>query len=467
MKRKGDEFYPPQPRLGYVIDRKSKEIPPYLNAVSQDIGQGGAQKNKPIKFSFTCSEAEMIDPFNCYLKLAISVTLQGDDLFLVDTAAMAPISALFRRIDLVGRCGCVIERIDRFDILSSLIGRVLFSGPFLTNTCSSRQLTESFIVETWNQKTSYLIPFSLLFGLFRCDELLPPQLWDGLTMDLYLNEPDIVVCNLLPQEDVETHSILHLSDISAVLDTYVCDPLIVSGIQNAFLNKGLYLHFQTYTLCIEEDIPTPEDEWDEEEDPIYIPTFSRELEIRDSFTNATKIIVTARACFPQPWMNLLPSFSTCPYPRGLIYQLRFNGVNYPDQPVKTFIESYFHWMQAWGKNRMFMQNQMASEQEVSTARGYYQGSVGPAIAFDLNRNPFSITCMNVAANFSANPLLSGQRIDGTNPARISFKNTVKQVINRPVETDIKGLTRLFYRVFVWVEHQNVLVLKPDGITLFK
>jgi hypothetical protein len=187
------------------------------------------------------------------------------------------------------------------------------------------------------------------------------------------------------------------------------------------------------------------------------------IPMEQSFTNATKLIATARiragGLSPQgvETKQVVPYFLGQPWIDNSSYSLRYNGVSYPHNPVTSSYTAYHHWLSAFGKNRLYMD-----------VRGYsmenFLSNMGNTFVVDLNRSPYSFKIAGSAVSTESNRMSSGQRIDGTNPATLEMTlgAVPAEVWDKFETTDMGTFPRQFRTVTSWVEHERVLVVKASG-----
>ncbi len=320
------------------------------------------------------------------------------------------------------------------------------------------------------------IPMALLAGLFSTDKLLPPHLMSGMIINLrWADAQDVLYPNIttgadgynpasgttstqnfypgdsstLTQWPVPRYTIKNLA---MVLDCFILDRAIVDQMTEAFNGVvGIPIAFQSYTQVINE--------------MISINQTKVTLPINQSFSNATKVICTTRmrASGIAPTAeqyNFVNSTVLIPWLKGqppvdFSYQLRHNGISYPDKPVENADIAYNLWLAAFGKTRLY-------DSVIGISSDDFTRKIGATFAIDLSRAGYNFRISGGAVNTQANFMRSGQRIDGTNPATIllSLGDAELQADTfEPIDMDIPTKYRL---VSTWVEHERILLCQSTG-----
>lgn len=322
------------------------------------------------------------------------------------------------------------------------------------------------------------IPMALLAGLFSTDKLLPPHLLSGMIINIqWARAQDILYPNVNfgaglryePEASGEAWQnyydfngiptpvpIYTISNVGILLDCFTIHQSIVDQITEAFNGiVGIPIAFQSYTQVIQSRL-------DLAKQTLSIPIYQ-------SFSNASKIVGTTRIrCggligpSDQVFPTEIDCTATIPYLMGQpyveqAYQLRFNGISYPDKPVTNQTTAYNLWMAAFGKVRLY-------DSVAGVSYNEFVGNMGSTFVLDLSRAGYNFSLSGGPVNTQANFIRSGQRIDGTNPA------TLQLVLGDATQTASKFEFAIVeepyeekYRVLsAWVEHERILLCKSIG-----
>jgi hypothetical protein len=458
----------------------------------------------PTIIRFNTFNSEFIDGWNSSLHFKI---VSSDNCW--QGHYMQSYLNLIKRVTLCDQRGIEIERIENVNLLNSLVTRTKFGDAFVSTTGASlldhntrqtdfddkfylwtdtgdvlqtglyENLDSQIPDEIPNSTETYnvIIPLSLLCGLFRIDHLLPPQLMHQLEIRIHwenasrvfthnINEhaeayqeqdfgaPNTPWANII---DSGVHATYTLSDIHVTTDSYLFEKSLVDELDRDYINRGLAIKFQTYTQCIRYEAGLAQDG-----DRVTIP-------IEQSFSDATKLIACARIVAPQTIPatfgrtvigdSIYPYFRSQSWVNGTDYHLRYNGVQYPRDIIDSKQVSYMQWLQSFGKNRLYTDVTSTAFSQM------YVTDVAPTIAIDLNRNPFSFALSGSAVSTDTNQMVSGQRVDGTNPATLHMNLPAVSDVARslvPIDTVTAINTQSKYVVSGWMEHSRMLVVQIVG-----
>lgn len=326
------------------------------------------------------------------------------------------------------------------------------------------------------------IPMALLAGLFSTDKLLPPHLMSGMIINLrWADAQDVLYPNITSGADgyhsataaappagatstqnfypgISPNPTLWpvpryaIKNLAMVLDCFTLDRAIVDQMTEAFNGAvGIPIAFQTYTQVTNEIIS--------------IRQTNVTLPISQSFSNATKVIGTIRmrcsgvATTADP-LNFVNSTAMIPWlygqpPVDFRYQLRYNGISYPDKPVENVDMAYNLWLAAFGKTRLY-------DSVIGISSNDFKTKIGSTFVVDLSRAGYNFRISGSAVNTQANFMRSGQRMDGTNPATIwlSLGDALFAAKTfEPLDMDSPTIYRL---VSSWVEHERILLCQSTG-----
>lgn len=475
-------------------------------------------------FKMSLAIAEFVDGWTSFLKFKVtskSVCHQGH--------YIQSFFNLINQVTILDRHGVEISREQDVNLLNSLIIRSMFGSDYIETTGHSMldyntnpsnfersagaytytnitdpanpgSTTPSFLNIPTNVIITHnvveddkiyevLIPLSLLSPLFRIDSLLPPQLLNGCIIRIdWENAQKVFTQNLDPEldaiqgEEVFTNGIsgeegystfatpqanlkneavkiptYSLSDIDMFIDTYTFNISLSLEIQNEYNEGGIILKLLSYTKVLDDTAEDPRVE------------YKAVHPIMQSFTKATKIIISSKI---EPQAHeleldgiLYPTRPLYPLFRGqknqdLSYYMRFNNQQYPNYSIDSQEPSYFNWLQVFGKNRLY------SDVRDLFPKIYFEEQ-GASFLLDLNRSPLNFQSGSIANATSSNFIISGQRVDGTNPCtlHIDFPAYSDQsILNDHIPKNLKSifLDAVERRVYGWIEHEKFIFVNQSG-----
>lgn len=463
---------------------------------------------------------EFMDGWTSYLN--IRVAIQGNS---QQGQYIQSFLNLIRQVTIQDKFGNEIERIEDVNILNSLILREMFGDAYFATSAKSLRdyatkptdyaqgppglstktnadlgieprPTIFLDIESTLEYTpallqdgSYnvLIPLALISPLFRTDNLLPPQLmhdcyiridWENaqkvFTQDIIPSLPSVVDSadvvtggtygtadftyyspvvdrNLKVKNAIPSYII---DNIAIFADVYTLQLELANEIQQEYMELGIPIKMLSYTKVIDAS-------------QIESQSSARlSIPINRSFSKASKLIASVKV---EPAVSVIdtvniqsiyPLFRGQPQVDNTKYSFRLNSQQYPNYPVENVDTSYWHWMQAFGKTRLY------TDVRDSTSNNFYNEN-GTSFAVDFNRAAFSFRVSGSAISTESNAILSGQRIDGTNPCTLYIElpaMTDEQIINDRLPSDISPLfaATAKRRIYGWIEHERHVILNPQS-----
>ena len=387
-------------------------------------------------------QREFVSAKTSYLKFEVAVNTTG--VFNPNGTAVrwnSSVLDLFKSVRLTTRDGCVVEYIENIDSLVSAIVQTTYESDYLSagagRLAGYNPLDPMSSADQVDYRT-YIVPLKFFLGLASAEDLLPPQLLDGATLEIYLNNVNAAICrvhdNVGPQEiaidaDSATASI---RGCTLVTDSYLFDHKLHDLIQQEYEATGLVIKYTSWT--------NTRRSLSETRHQLAFP-------IRRSATRATKLIakITTTATDTK-----LQSFNDNYRSREGVYgfasiQAHHADRSIPDRSLTQVHEVQFQWLAAFHK---------ACGGCTAVAREFLS-EFGRRDAFvvSLDRGIGKRTT-------------SGVTVSTKWPLRLELSITKL----KPPVNPAQFLNPLFYGTFIfqryldtWLEHERVCVAHPQGV----
>lgn len=436
--------------------------------------------------------AEFFDPWNSYLSFVVSATSLSYEGSRLSSSWLN----IIRAVTLTDRNGLELERVERVNLLNNVILRAMFGDAYLSTVGATlRDGVETSDLGKIGAGTisddgssphrRVMVPLSFLLGLFRTANLLPPYLMDGAEIRIdWENAPSVLVQRLdtttSPDKTVVpwspigpvtgrnllagiTYPTYTLHDLEIVTDNYLLDPNLENVLRQEYNGLGLPIKFLTYTQVLQSS-------------GIPLQRTQMVLPIKQSFSRAIKLVAQTRIV-PPATINaadgykvfgklVYPVFSGQKWIEGTSYYMDMNGTTNPHVPVSEQSVSYWHWLMSFGKNRLYNDSSSPVQEDQMKTQ------VGTSFCVNFNRNMYSFELSSSALYAESTRVVSGVRIDGTNPATLHvlhdtvlgqdiFGNDLTPAyFPTDIKTDIENNSTR--EMNGWIEHERYVVCHPQG-----
>ena len=166
----------------------------------------------------------------------------------------APGSAanIFSRITIMSRSGVVLERIDSVNQLAAIKFAYQHDASYSKTIGSMMGYVSPTFKTTSNQQQRFVIPLSLISGLFAYENLLPSALMSGLRIEIALT-PAYQAFSLQVTDAVNNDWTYGYSVINPRIqcDAYMLTDSIMRTLNEASASSGLEIVFPTYFTTIQ------------------------------------------------------------------------------------------------------------------------------------------------------------------------------------------------------------------------
>jgi hypothetical protein len=358
--------------------------------------------------------------------------------------------------------------------------------------------------------TTYVIPLHFLLGLFSQNQLLPPQIIEGATIEivweaptkavLYSANKDTAIGNewngagLGPAPDeiasyfepknsfnnelsdatsqynpaLDFTPTIQLSNIAIVTKEIMFSVDIVEKLWKKVLAKGLSIPFTTWFASrIEQPMPS--------DDSITPSTHT--FEDKHSFTRVTKVMLKvskfqygSHISFKDQWKYMRQDYFR-PEPRPFLkWQFQYGTKLYPDQPV--LIPHRADVSDSGLEREIMFQNFCANnEQHESATNSQYHGSLGRLenryglLVADLSRK---VQMTDAGIKRTSNTMM-GQRVDMSRPVKFHVTMYNGHMTRNFLATQAKTRAgQRNWRVFhMIIEHIQCIEVTPDGVIVLE
>lgn len=400
---------------------------------------------------------EFVDPWNSYLDFQFA----GRSISTEGMSLDGGFISLIKRVIVQDRHGKEIDRCENLHMLNQILLRALFTDNFVTRSklkideTIGTEFFEKLLVDPGEAEDligvpgdytpTFIkahIPLPFLLGVFRTSQLLPPHLLDGCKLWIQWNtvdeaftqhlsnaKPYIYVAGTdetkdgnipVPQTTPVTTLIneylpfYEIKNIELVTDSILLGHEIKQAIDNEY-GTGFPLKIISWELDSSTTTNTPCADAASFSIPIVKPYSKATRAIalhRNIHTNQTELeedvkwwtyggTMLTSLVFSQRWKD------------GSIDYLHKNGRTFPLQPTDDVTHSYYYWMQAFNKNKCYLDTFSDLLRDT-----WFSGlNLGPSFCKMLARN--CTFDKNLPGESKSS--LSGVRVDGTSPVDWFFK----------------------------------------------
>jgi len=389
-------------------------------------------------------QSEFVNAKASYIKFEVAVNTTGVFNPTVNGRAVrwnSSVLDLFHSVRLTARDGTVMEYIENLDTLASTIVQTTYETDYLVSGAGRLAGYSPYdpmsSADAVNYRT-YIVPLKFFLGLASAEDLLPPQILDGATLEIQLNNVNTAICRV--HDDVGTSDINIAADSATaairgctlVTDSYLFDHKLHSLIQQEYEKSGIAIKYTSWT--------NTRQNVGESAQKLAFP-------ICQSSTRATKLIAKMTTTATE---TKLQSFNDQYTSREGVYgytsiQAHHADRSIPDRPLTQESEIQFQWLAAFHK-----------------AHGGCT-AVAREFTYHFPRKDAFVMSLDRAVGSKAT---SGVTVSTKWPLRLEM--TVTKL--KPPVNPAQFLNPLLYGTFdfqryldTWLEHERVVVCSPQGM----
>jgi hypothetical protein len=285
---------------------------------------------------------------------------------------------------------------------------------------------------------TYIIPLRHFLGIASAEDLMPPQLIDGATLEIHLKNINSAVCRV--SDDIGPSDItLPLDSANAsirgctlVTDSYLFDNKLHDLIQREYETGGLVVRYSS---------------WTNTRHPVSGVSQNLSFSIRQSATRATKLIAKMTTTAAEQHLQGYNDNYRAREGTYLFSSLQAKHADkyIPDRAMTTVEEAQFAWLSAFHK---------ASGGCTAVARTFMdEFATRNAFVVDLNRG-------------ISKKGTSGVTVSTKYPLRLEL---AVGALQKPITSD-KFLNTQLESEFTWqryidtfLEHERVVIASPTGM----
>ena len=335
----GVRYHPmPDPTL---VQHRSFKNHSFKNSIQQTDSNGVWKQPLLCKVLL---QREFVSAKTSYLKFDLAVNTTG----VVHNGGPAvrwnsSVLDLFQSVRLTARDGTVLEYIENLDTLASTIAQTTYETDYLEYGAGKLAgYNAADEISDGSDYRTYIVPLRFFLGIASAEDLLPPQLLDGCTLEIHLNNINRAICRVHdgigPGEiniglDSATCAI---RACTLVTDSYLFDHKLYNLIEQEYESGGLAIKYTSWTSTRQ---------------PVSDVAQNLAFPIRQSATRATKLIgkitTTATETYLQGYNDNYKSRDGS-HPFTSLQAHHANRA-IPDRPITQEVESQFMWLAAFHK----------------------------------------------------------------------------------------------------------------------
>lgn len=426
---------------------------------SQDT-QNITRPDTKTVFRLNTNQNEFLNPWNT--KIAFNIQVRTPSAIGVYFRSMAD---LIQDVLIESAQGQELERIDNVNILNSFITASILSEQYqkdtarntlthkftptdfslidsreqtantlypynvLDNTYAMSERTEPNLTEFSGStgKLHYIeIPLPLICGLFRANNLLPPQLTNGMKITitwapaenvlnhnvnpvegLFVNEPQQDENgNWLLRSNLSTHvhdfddlyvNTYNLSKVQLIQDMHIMTDAVSNFVKSVHKSAGLDISIRSFSQC----------------SPGTPVTSAMDLSVTGAYSQASRFVGTVRAKPKDKNLQAyIPLMHYQPRARNFSYQIEHNNTLYPPLALTSAEAQYSWWIEAFGSSKNITDSQSSNSWE------RFSEHHGNTFVYNLNRCPVNLDTKLQGHNITANPNSTSQEINGNNRCKV-------------------------------------------------
>mgnify|MGYP000433083231 CR=1 FL=1 len=203
-------------------------------------------------------QREFIAAKSSYLKFSVRVDTTGTpgEFHANGVRWNSSVLDLFQSIRLTSRDGTCIEYIENADVLQATIAQTTYESDFLfhgAGKLAGYNPDDGMATFDGVESRTYIVPLKMILGLASAEDLLPPQLMDGCTLEIHLHNINNAICRVADSAQSQSVDILipgtvaQIRDVSMVTDSYLFDNRLYDMIEKEYQTTGLPIKFPSYT----------------------------------------------------------------------------------------------------------------------------------------------------------------------------------------------------------------------------